>query len=272
MDIYQQAAEILSNAKSASVFTGAGVSAESGIPTFRDPGGIWDRFKPEEVGTVSAIMQIATTKPKLIRSFLLETLQVFEKARANDAHFAIAELEKLGLIHSVLTQNIDSLHSHAGSKNIFEIHGTLFRARCLDCGKKSRLDRDQLFERAHDALDDADGFTIEKVLKVLPTCECGGLMRPDVVMFGESVQELHQAFAAAAKSDVMLVLGTTGTVYPAAACPEEAYRQGAKLIEINPTDNYYRSMTEIHIQEAAAVAMPKIMKHIQKPTNSASSQ
>lgn len=272
MDIYERSAKILATAKHAVVFTGAGVSAESGIPTFRDPGGVWDRFEPEEIGTVSGIVRIAQTNPNLIREFLLETLRVFEKSWVNQAHIAIADLEKRGIISMVITQNIDALHREAGNQKVLELHGNLFRSRCLSCGKTVTLERKLVFERAHHILDDdAKEYGIEKLMQILPSCSCGGTSRPDVVMFSEPVKDLHKAFQAAASSDVMLILGTSGYIYPAAACPEEAHRSGAKLIEINPTDNYYKSITEFYIKEAAGLAMPKIMKHISKITADLSS-
>jgi len=263
MDVYQEAAEILAHAKRAIAFSGAGVSAESGIPTFRDPGGIWDQFDPEEIGTVPALLRTAQSNPELIRKFLLDTVSVFEKSKPNGAHQCVAKLEKMGIVISVITQNIDGLHIEAGSQKVIEVHGSLFRARCLVCGHTFALKRNALFERAHELLDDESDFSIDKVVLILPTCRCGGVTRPDVVMFGESVQRIQDAFQAAVLCDVMLILGTSGVVYPAAACPEEAYKAGAKLIEINPNERCFGSMTSVFIKASAANAMNTLMERIE---------
>ncbi|MBN1653016.1 MAG: NAD-dependent deacylase [Deltaproteobacteria bacterium] len=263
MDIYEKAAGILLKAKKAVAFTGAGVSAESGIPTFRDPGGIWEKFEPEEIGTVPALLRTAKNNPDLIRRFLLDTVKVFEKSKANPAHLGVAKLEALGIVASVITQNIDGLHIDAGSQTVFEVHGSLFRARCLSCGQRFPLDRAALFKRAHEALDDEAGFRIENMTRILPSCTCGGLTRPDVVMFGESVQQLEEAFQATTACDVMLILGTSGVVYPAAACPEQAYRAGAKLIEINPRESCFGPIVDVFIKTSAATAMPLLMQLVE---------
>jgi NAD-dependent deacetylase len=263
MDVYEEAAEILAHAKKAVAFSGAGVSAESGIPTFRDPGGIWDKFEPEEIGTVPALLRTAQENPDLIRKFLLETLAVFEKAKPNHAHHSVAKLEKMGIVAAVITQNIDGLHTEAGSQKVIEVHGSLLRARCLACGHKFPLQRDALFQRAHELLDDESRFSIDKVALILPTCSCGAVTRPDVVMFGESVQRIQDALQAAALCDVMLILGTSGVVYPAAACPGEAYKAGAKLIEINPNESCFGSMTDLFIQASAEQAMSALMERVE---------
>lgn len=263
MDVYQEAAEILARAKRAVAFSGAGVSAESGIPTFRDPGGIWDEFEPEEVGTVPALLRTARDNPHIIRKFLLDTVAVFEKSKPNRAHQYVAKLEKMGIVVAVITQNIDGLHTEAGSQKVIEIHGSLLRGRCLACGKTFPLQRDDLFKRVHELLDDESSFSIDKVALILPTCSCGAITRPDVVMFGESVQQIKDAFQAAALCDVMLILGTSGAVYPAAACPAEAYRAGAKLIEINPNENCFGSMTDVFIKASAERAMSELIERVE---------
>jgi NAD-dependent deacetylase len=264
MDVYDRAAQILANAKRAVAFTGAGVSAESGIPTFRDPGGVWEKFDPEEIGTVPGLLRTAQAKPDLIRRFLLDTLGVFEKSKSNHAHHGVAKLEKMGILSSVITQNIDGLHVEAGSQKVVEVHGSLFRGRCMTCNRRFPLDRESLFERAHECLDDERNFRIDKVILILPTCTCGGFARPDVVMFGESVNEMDNAFHVASQCDVMLILGTSGVVYPAAACPEEARRAGAKIIEINPHENCFGGIVDVFIKESAAQAMLKLMERVEK--------
>jgi len=261
MNLYERAARILASSKNVVAFTGAGISAESGVPTFRDPGGLWDQFDPAEFGTVEGMLGVVQKKPELIRQFLLQTVVIFEQSRPNPGHYGLCELEKHGVLKTVITQNIDNLHTDAGSKNVLEVHGNLFRARCTRCGRRYQLDKQELLKKTRELLEDAEGFGIDKLLTILPPCECGGLTRPDVVMFGEAVQQLNQSFAAAGSTDALLVLGTSGVVYPAAAVPHQAHQSGAKIIVINPTENAYSAITEVYIKEPSGEAMPKVMDY-----------
>jgi NAD-dependent deacetylase len=264
MSVYEEAAKILAGTRRAASFTGAGVSQESGIPTFRDPGGLWDQFDPEEFGTPDGIMGVFQRRPEVIRQFLLQTLDIFEKAKPNPAHYALAELERMGIMTMVITQNIDNLHSDAGNKNVLEVHGNLFRARCLRCDRRYKLDKASWLKKARAILEDKEKFGIPQVLKIMPPCECGGITRPDVVMFGEAVQQINQSFRAAMASEVMLVLGTSGVVYPAGEVPYQAKRAGARILEINPTENCYSSITDVYIKETSGQAMPKVMEGVKK--------
>jgi len=262
MDLYEAAAKLLARAQRVSAFTGAGISAESGIPTFRDPGGIWDQFDPEEFGTAEGILALAQREPERIRRFLLGVVEIFEQAKPNPAHKALAELERLGILSVVITQNVDALHTDAGSLSVYEVHGSMFRARCTRCGRRYPLEKQSLLKHARELLQESNGFRLEKALTIMPVCDCGGLTRPDVVMFGEAVQQLNQSFRAASSTDVMLVLGTSGVVYPAAAIPHQAQQAGAKIIEINPSENCYSAITDVFIKEQNGAAMPKIMEHL----------
>ena len=264
MDVYEQAAKIISESKYLAVFSGSGISAESGIPTFRDPGGIWDRFDPANFGTVEGVLAMAKRDPNLIREFLLETVQVFMQAKPNDGHIALAEIEEMGFLKSIITQNIDNLHNDAGNSAVYDVHGNLFRARCMNCDERQKLDKHEFLDSAFNLLNDADNFTLEQVMTIMPICSCGGLTRPDVVMFGEAVQYIEESFKIAALCDVMLVLGTSGIVYPAAAIPQQAHQSGAKIIEINLSENSYSGITEVYIQGASGEAMPKIMEHLRR--------
>jgi NAD-dependent deacetylase len=264
MNLYLEAAKILAGTKKALAFTGAGISAESGIPTFRDPGGIWDQFDPEEFGTVGGILAVVQKRPDVFRNFLLNTVETFIQSQPNAGHHALAELEKMGTLFAIITQNIDNLHTDAGNREVLEVHGNLFRARCTRCGRRYALDKAQFLERAGAVLADEAGFSLERVIGIMDKCECGGMTRPDVVMFGEAVQMLHQSFKAVAEAQVVLVMGTSGVVYPAAAIPHQARQAGAKIIEINPTENSYAAVTDVYIAEASAVAMPKVMEELKK--------
>ncbi len=260
MDAFQKAAKLIAESRHIVAFTGAGISAESGIPTFRDPGGIWDQFDPDEVGTTGGLIATLSQRPEVIRDFLLKTVEIFEQAKPNPGHIGLKELEDLGLLKVVITQNIDNLHQEAGSSNVIEVHGNLFRARCLSCGRKQQLNKKELLARTRKILEEDPRPAPQKLLEILPHCPyCQSYTRPDVVMFGEPVQQLPEAFQAASSCDLMLVLGTSGVVYPAAALPYQAYENKAKIIEINPTDNYYSSITDVYLSETAAKAMPKLV-------------
>ena len=262
-DRFRQAAEIIAAGKKVVAFSGAGMSAESGIPTFRDPGGIWDQFDPEEVGTATGLVETALRNPAVIRRFLTEALDTFERSSPNLGHLGLAELERLGKLRVVITQNIDNLHREAGNTHVIEVHGNVYRARCLACGRKQLVDRTLIHQRLR-ALLNQESFDLIALAGVFPQCLCGSATRPDVVMFGEPVQQLHEAYAEAATCDVMIVLGTSGAVYPAAALPHEASQHGAKLIEINPTENCFHPITDIFIQEKTGEGMPKLVAMVKE--------
>lgn len=202
----------LKEAKVVSVLTGAGVSAESGVPTFRDPGGIWEKFRPEQLANFEAFM----SDPDFVWSWYQHRREIMRDVKPNPGHFALAEMENLFDEFNLITQNIDNLHNRAGSKRVTELHGNIERNYCLKC------------RTFYNELD----VTEKKVLK----CEkCGGLVRPDVVWFGEMlpVNALEHAESSAAASDVFLTIGTSAEVYPAALMPLIAKRSGAYVAEIN---------------------------------------
>lgn len=258
-EVYFRAAELIVSGQRIVGFSGAGMSAESGIPTFRDPGGIWDQFDPAAVGTAEGLVETALRNPGLIRRFLAGALETFERARPNYGHLGLVELERMGKLRSVITQNIDNLHSEAGSSRVIEVHGNVYRARCLACGRRQPVHRAELHQRLHALLDDERSFNLGALARLFPRCPCGSATRPDVVMFGEAVQQLHEAYAEATTCDVMIVLGTSGVVYPAAALPHEAAGHGAKIIEINPTENCFQPITDIFIPEKAGVGMSRLV-------------
>lgn len=259
MSLYEEAARIIAKAKNLVAFTGAGISAESGIPTFRDPGGIWDQFDPTEVGTTGGFLSMISRKPERIRGFLRQTMETFDRAGPNPGHMGLVDLENMGILRSVVTQNIDDLHGMAGNKRVFEIHGNLYRHRCMSCGRAEKSSKDELISKLRNALK-TEPFEIGTLAgEIFKKCDCGGMMRIDVVMFGEQVQELAESYHEATSCDVILVLGTSGVVYPAAGVPIEAKRHGAKMIEINPNMNAFASMTDIYIKEKSGDAMPRIV-------------
>ena len=205
----------LASAERVAVLTGAGISAESGVPTFRDPGGLWQRFRPEELANVEAFMR----NPVLVQGWYTHRRQVVEDVEPNPGHEALADLERLVPDFLLATQNVDNLHHRAGSQHVVELHGNLTRSYCLDCGEPAS--REALSALGED--------------EVARCPACGGLFRPDVVWFGEMLPEgaMERAAAAAERADVFLSVGTSAVVYPAAGLPLIAKECGAYVAEIN---------------------------------------
>jgi NAD-dependent deacetylase len=213
------------------VFTGAGVSAESGIPTFRGAGGLWRNFRSEDLATPEAFAR----DPRLVWEWYEWRRGLVRNAQPNAAHFAIAQLERA----VVITQNVDALHARAGSRDIIELHGSLFRVRCT---------RERTTRGALDAFDE-----------IPPRCECGALLRPDVVWFGEMLPQaaIERASVEISESDLLLVIGTSGVVYPAAGLV--SLHRGLS-IEINPQPSNACSYA---IAATAAEVTPKIVEALQ---------
>jgi NAD-dependent deacetylase len=259
------AAKILAKTRKAVAFCGSGVSAESGISTFRDPGGIWDRIDPMEASTSGGLLSSLAKNPEKLMNIFIDLLDAFEKAEYNPGHLALADLEKRGILRTVITQNVDNLQNEAGTGNIIEIHGNLFRMVCLSCGRKKKFDRKPFIRDLRHALMNLNDYSLASLVTLAPRCDtCGSVMRPDIVMFGEAVQELPGAFDAGGECDAMLVLGTSGVVYPAAELPFEAKRHGADIIVVNPNENAFEEITDVYIPVKTGLALPAIVDKINK--------
>lgn len=221
------------------VLTGAGVSAESGIPTFRGSGGLWEKYSLEDLATPEGFQR----DPELVWKWYEWRREAVRKASPNAAHVAIAGLESSGLLKDFLlvTQNVDELHRRAGSRRIIELHGSLVRSRCLGEGTTRT--------------------SLEPFDDLPPRCECGSLLRPDVVWFGEalSMGDLERAAQAAAESDLLLVIGTSAQVFPAAGI---AYQAGGITVEVNPEETAYSRHADFAIARPAAEAIPEIVDAI----------
>ena len=193
------------------VSTGAGVSAESGVPTFRGEDGLWKKFRPEELASVDAFM----ANPSLVWEWYAARRHVIHEKTPNAGHRALAEMESLFTGFTLITQNVDGLHQRAGSGNVLELHGNILFSWCTDCGHKT--DRDLPVDSG-----------------AVPHCPCGS-MRPDVVWFGEALPEeaLALAFGAARQCDVFFSIGTSAVVHPAASLPLAAKQAGAYVVEVN---------------------------------------
>lgn len=274
-EIIKYAAERILKSNFVIAFTGAGVSAESGIPTFRDKGGLWEKFPPEIFGTPQGLINVLFSDPERFSEFVISTVEVLGKAKPNAGHIALAELENMDILKAVITQNIDNLHQEAGSKNVIEVHGSATRLRCILCGEKKKIDKKSAVEKAIEFAKkvrklDFSHFilkgriSLEEVIEIfgesIPLCDCGGIMRPDIVFFTEPVQDMDIALDYARRADCCIIAGTSGVVYPAAYIPQIVKNNGGILIEINPTDQYFNS--DIYIESTFASAMPEILNEI----------
>jgi NAD-dependent deacetylase len=204
----------LAPARRAAALTGAGISIDSGIPPFRGQGGLWERFDPMEIAHIDSFIR----NPAMVWKVLVKDLKdIIDRARPNDGHKGLARLEQLGILRSVITQNIDGLHQMAGNSDVIEFHGTFAWQRCMQCDRRvetSKVDASRL----------------------PPRCACSGILRPDAVFFGEMIPTvaLWRSQEIASQCDVMLVVGTSAVVQPAASMPAIAKESGAIVIEINP--------------------------------------
>lgn len=238
-------------------FTGAGISAESGIPTFRDPGGVWDRFDPREFGTWEGLASLAMTRPDALAEFLSELRRVFAGARPGPAHRALARLDRAGLMGGVITQNVDGLHQEAGSGNVIEVHGSFRSTRCLSCGRRGELGLQGFLDNLDRAIIGLRSAFVPSLAALLPRCErCGGPARPDFVAFGEAVQDMAEAEAMARSCRVLLVVGTSGEVFPAAHLPEAARAQGATVLEVAAGETHIRA--DVRLRGRAGEVLPAL--------------
>ncbi len=231
-DSIDQAAELMVKARYLSGFTGAGISVESGIPPFRGENGLWNVYDPA-LFEINYFLDHPEETWKLMIKLFYET---FEKAAPNRAHEVLAELEHKDILKALITQNIDSLHYRAGSRRIVEYHGNSRTLMCTRCGKTTPVTPDIL-------------------LQIPPRCLCSGLLKPDFVFFGEEIppNAARESERIAEKTDVMIVIGTTGQIYPAALIPQSAKQRGAKIVEVNPEPSDYTDhITDIMLQGKAA--------------------
>lgn len=240
VDELKRCAERLREATRVLVLTGAGISAESGVPTFRGTDGLWRSFRPEDLATPEAFAR----DPKLVWEWYEWRRGRVAPLRPNAAHAAVAALEDRTPTFLLATQNVDGLHAIAGSESIVELHGSLWRVRCTgSCGWTSEDRRVPLPD-------------------LPPRCECGALLRPDVVWFGEALPEtlLAQALSAAQQAEVVLVVGTSSLVYPAAMLPEVGRRHGAFVVEVNPEATPLTPLADGSLRGRAAEVVPALVE------------
>ncbi|MCD6273010.1 MAG: NAD-dependent deacylase [Deltaproteobacteria bacterium] len=212
--LVKRAADDIGNAGNVAALTGAGISVESGIPPFRGKGGIWEKIDPMEFAHIDTFMR----DPVKVWNILLKDMkEIIDKAKPNAAHLGLAKLEKMNKLKTIITQNVDGLHQMAGNTDVIEFHGNFAWQKCMNCGNRCETGKVDLSQ-------------------IPPKCKCGGMFRPECVFFGEMIPPdyLARSQQAAARCDVMLVIGTSAVVQPASYMPVIAKENGAKVIEINP--------------------------------------
>ena len=234
--------KLLLKARRCVVLTGAGISAESGVPTFRGKEGLWGKFKPEQLASMDAFM----ASPKIVWEWYIWRRELMGQVRPNAGHVALVDMEGLFEKFLLVTQNVDGLHAMAGSKSILELHGNIYRNKCMDC--------DGIFEFQGDI--DPDN---------IPQCGiCGGKIRPDVVWFGEMLDPeiINTAFAQSEQADVFFSVGTSALVHPAATLPVVAKNQGATLVEINVEKTSLTKLADFHFNSKSGEILPKLVAQL----------
>jgi NAD-dependent deacetylase len=240
------AAQYLAAARSVVCLTGAGVSAESGLDTFRDAQtGLWSKFDPRQLASQEGFAK----NPGLVWQWYMARLAMVDQAQPNAGHVALAQLEQLAPAFTLFTQNVDDLHERAGSRRVFHLHGVVSRFRCNLCGEEYHLQG------------------ADRMAATPPSCRvCGGAVRPMVVWFGEvlPLEVLEQAWRWVERCDVMLVAGTSGVVYPAAHLPYLAMQHGATVIEINPEYTQISAIATLFLQGRSAQVLPQLVSKIRR--------
>lgn len=240
MDIPSGLIKKLKSARAIVFFSGAGISAESGIPIFRGKDGIWNKLRPEELANFNAFMR----NPQLVWEWYNYRKSIVQESKPNPGHLAIVEMEKYFERVIVITQNVDNLHQRAGSKTIYELHGNIERNFCAKC--KKHYDGE---------LDFKDG---------IPKCTCGGLIRPDVVWFGEFLpaDQFQLSEKAARNCDVFFIVGTSAVVYPAASLVQVAKSNGAYLVEVNIEETEASSIVDVSLFGESGKILPQIVEEL----------
>jgi NAD-dependent deacetylase len=250
MEAIERLAQLIIESKKIVVFTGAGISTESGIPDFRSPGGIWSRYDPEDF-TIQKFLSGSTARRNIWKMSTESGL--LTAAEPNSAHYAIARLYHLGKLNCVVTQNIDNLHQKAGvpADKVFELHGNMEWVVCLNC--RRRFPMQEVLQRIGEGLE-------------VPDCpDCHGILKPDAVFFGEALPQetLQEAIRRSRNCDLFIVVGSTLVIYPAAYIPTYAVEAGAKLAIVNLTETPFDHYATVTIREKAGDIMSKVVEKLE---------
>jgi len=242
--VFDKLVSHLLKARRCVVLTGAGISAESGVPTFRGKEGLWGKFKPEELASMEAFI----ASPKIVWEWYNWRRELIGKVRPNAGHLAIVNMAGFFEDFTLVTQNVDGLHALAGSKSILELHGNIYRNKCVDCEK--------IFESLGE-IDPAD---------IPQCCVCGGKVRPDIVWFGEMLDPeiIDAAFERSEQADIFFSIGTSAEVHPAATLPVVAKSHGAILVEINVEETPLTELADYHFSGKSGEILPQIVSQMKE--------
>ncbi len=244
-NLIEEASDIIIDSKLTLALTGAGISVESGIPDFRSPNGLWSKYDPFEYASIT----VFRATPEKVWEMAQEMTELVDGAKPNNAHKGMTDLEKMGYLHHIITQNVDNLHQEAGSKNVIEYHGNTSTLTCLRCGKRYK--------------------SIDKKDELPPRCRCGQILKPDAVFFGEAIPKdaLNKSFQLASQAQALMVVGTSAVVSPANTIPSVAKQSGAKLIEINKEATHLTdTITDVFLQGNAGEMIPALVKEVKRKT------
>lgn len=268
-DKIKEISQRILESKKVVAFTGAGISAESGIPTFRGQGGIWEKYSPAIYGNLAGLALTFLIRPKKLLRFVTEVYETFSAAQPNPAHLALGRLEQRDQLSSVITQNIDNLQERGGSRNVIKLHGDLYRLRCLKCRAQRPLDPTNfglVLQELNSTHPGRLGM-IRKIREAIPRClDCGGGMRPDIVFFGEGLpqDEWLRAQSEAQSCDLMMVIGTSALVYPAASIPHLAKSNGATIVEITHEKSSISFFADYILLGNAGEFLPPIVEAVER--------
>jgi NAD-dependent deacetylase len=241
--LIRKAAEIICASKLNIALTGAGISVESGIPDFRSAGGLWSKYDPADYATITAFRQ----NPEKIWDMLREMDALVSQAKPNAAHIGMGDLEKMGYLHCIITQNVDNLHQAGGARNVIEYHGNSSTLSCLWCGRQYQAK--------------------EKRSEHIPRCECRRVLKPNVIFFGEPipVEALNRSFQLAASAEALMVVGTSAVVSPANTIPSIAKDRGARIIEVNLERTHLTdTITDVFLQGKAGEIIAALVEEVVK--------
>ena len=244
MDLLSSATSFIRNAEHLIALTGAGISKESNVPTFRGKDGLWRQYNAMDLATPQAFAQ----NPKLVWEWYTWRQDLISKCQPNPAHFTLAEWEKRGILKAVITQNVDSLHWQAGSGKVLEVHGDIWRVKCTACSHHTRL---------------------SEAAKEIPTCpNCGATLRPDVVWFGEGLPHnvMNEVLTHLEQADVIIVIGTSALIQPSASFPLIVKRQGGHVLEVNIETTPLTQIADVHLKGKAGKILPKLNRLLQEDT------
>ncbi len=241
--LIRKAAEMICTSKLNIALTGAGISVDSGIPDFRSAGGLWSKYDPADYATITAFRQ----NPEKVWDMLREMDALVSQAKPNAAHIGMGDLEKMGYLHCIITQNVDNLHQAGGARNVIEYHGNSSTLSCLWCGRQYQAK--------------------EKRAERIPRCECRRVLKPDVIFFGEPipVEALNRSFQLAASAEALMVVGTSAVVSPANTIPSIAKDRGARIIEVNLERTHLTgTITDVFLQGKAGEIITALVEEVRQ--------